>query len=176
MAQRQHENAIAQELNAFIDRRVALRLGASAILGAVALSCGAMAVRAGPDKKSAVFTEFRSGLALDGYDAVAYHEAGAPTKGSSEFTAEYNGAKWRFASAETRDRFIADPARYAPQYGGYCAWAAAEGYTAKGDPRHWKVVDGKLYLNFNGRIQRRWEQDIPGHIAKADANWPGILG
>ncbi|MEM6666964.1 MAG: YHS domain-containing (seleno)protein, partial [Pseudomonadota bacterium] len=72
--------------------------------------------------------------------------------------------------------FAANPARYAPQFGGYCAWAVSEGYTAKGDPKHWKVVNGKLYLNYNGRIQRRWEKDIPGHISKGNANWPNVLG
>ncbi|MEM6617565.1 MAG: YHS domain-containing (seleno)protein [Pseudomonadota bacterium] len=122
-----------------------------------------------------VFTGIVSGVGAGGYDVVAYFEGGSPTKGDANITASHDGATWRFASEENRDRFVSNPARYAPQYGGYCAWAAAEGYTAKGDPRHWKVVDGKLYLNFNRRIQRRWERDIPGNITRADANWPGIL-
>jgi hypothetical protein len=84
------------------------------------------------------------------------------------------GANWRFASAENRDRFAADPERYAPQYGGYCAYAVSEGTTADIDPEAWKVVDGKLYLNLSKDVQKLWEQDIPGYIEKADANWPEI--
>ena len=83
--------------------------------------------------------------------------------------------QWRFASAENRDLFLANPDAYSPQYGGYCAWAAAQGYTAPGNPKNWSVVDGKLYLNYNDKVQRDWEQDIPGFIAKADANWPAVL-
>jgi hypothetical protein len=84
------------------------------------------------------------------------------------------GATWRFASAEHRDRFAVDPERYAPQYGGYCAWAVSQGYTAKIDPAAWKIVDDKLYLNYSKDVQSQWSSDIPGNIAKADANWPGI--
>ena len=80
------------------------------------------------------------------------------------------------ASAEHRDRFIAEPEAYAPQYGGYCAWAVAQGSTASGDPMFWKIVNRKLYLNYDAEVQKRWEQDIPGFIAKADRNWPSVLG
>jgi hypothetical protein len=88
----------------------------------------------------------------------------------------WQGAAWRFASAENRERFEADPVAYAPQYGGWCAWAVAEGYTASTVPEAWKIVDGRLYLNYSRGVQRRWERDIPGNIARADANWPGVLG
>ena len=125
--------------------------------------------------KDSVYTPRFSNLAVSGYDPVAYFNAGAPVKGSAEFEIEHEGATWRFSSAENRDLFVADPAAYAPQYGGYCAWAVAQGQTAKGDPNFWKVVDGKLYLNFNASVQKKWETDIPGFIEKADANWPGIL-
>ena len=84
------------------------------------------------------------------------------------------GATWYFACAENRDRFAADPERYAPQYGGYCAWAVAHGYTAKIDPEAWKIVDGKLYLNYSKDVQADWAEDIPGNISKGDANWPKI--
>ena len=73
------------------------------------------------------------------------------------------------------EKFRASPQRYAPQYGGYCAWAVANGYTAKGDPNAWSVVDGKLYLNFSKSVRRQWSKDIPGNISKGDANWPSVL-
>ncbi|MEL6449657.1 MAG: YHS domain-containing (seleno)protein [Pseudomonadota bacterium] len=115
------------------------------------------------------------GVAVDGSDVVAYFTDGAPIKGSAEFTHYWNGATWQFVSAANRDAFAADPAAYAPQYGGYCAYAVSEGYTAPTSPDAWRIVDGKLYLNFNRRIQRRWERDIPGRITSADANWPRVL-
>ena len=79
---------------------------------------------------------------------------------------------WRFASDKNRDLFKDEARGYAPQYGGYCAWAVSRGYTAKGDPRYWKVVGGKLYLNYDAGVQKDWEKDIPGNIAKGDRNWP----
>jgi hypothetical protein len=111
-----------------------------------------------------------------GHDVVAYFTDGAAVPGDRRFTVEWNGAEWRFASAANRDLFAAAPQQYAPQYGGYCAWAVAQGYTAPGDPRHWKVVDGRLYLNYDAEVQRRWERDIPGFIAGANRQWPGVLG
>jgi YHS domain-containing protein len=125
--------------------------------------------------KEPVYTGWLSNVAVGGYDAVAYFTDGKPVEGSDAFEFEYMGATWRFASAANRDTFAADPSRYAPQYGGYCAWAVSQGYTAKGDPAHWRIVDGKLYLNYNGEVQSRWEGDIPGNIRAADANWPKVL-
>ena len=116
-----------------------------------------------------------AGLAIRGTDPVAYFTQGGPVAGSSEFTYTWNNATWQFASAENRDLFAANPEQYAPQYGGYCAWAVSQGYTAAIDPNAWKIVDGKLYLNFNRGVQRRWERDIPGNIARANANWPEVL-
>jgi len=114
------------------------------------------------------------GAAIRGYDAVAYHIEGRPVRGSAAFTFQWNGATWRFASTVNRDRFAADPARYAPAYGGFCAYAVSEGYTAPTDPNAWRIVDGRLFLNYDRSIQRRWEQDIPGRIRRGDANWPGL--
>jgi len=119
--------------------------------------------------------KYPGALALKGYDAVAYFNEGRAVEGSDQFTHEWNGAKWRFASAENRDSFVSRPERYAPQYGGYCAWAVGHGYTAKGDPEAWKIVEGKLYLNYSKDVKAKWEQDIPGFIAKGDENWPGFL-
>ena len=114
-------------------------------------------------------------LAIQGYDAVAYFTESAPVKGDKAFTTDYNGAEWRFSSADNLAAFKAAPEKYAPQYGGYCAWAVSQNYTARGNPENFTVVDGKLYLNYNDEIQKRWEEDIPGFVAKADENWPGVL-
>lgn len=121
---------------------------------------------------SAIFAD--RGLAIRGYDVVAYFTQGRPTRGQPAFTHQWNGATWRFAIAAHRDLFVADPAKYAPQYGGFCAWAVSEGYEAPIDPNAWRIVDGKLYLNYNASIQRQWEADIPGRIARGDANWPTV--
>jgi YHS domain-containing protein len=115
-----------------------------------------------------------TGTAIDGYDPVAYFNEGRPVEGKSEFAHGWMGATWYFASADNRDLFAADPDQYAPQYGGYCAWAVSQGYTAKIDPEAWKIVDDKLYLNYSKEVQAQWSQDIPGNIAKGDANWPKI--
>lgn len=115
------------------------------------------------------------GIAVDGTDVVAYFTQGAPVAGAPDITHDWNGATWRFASVENRDAFAADPEAYAPQYGGYCAYAVSEGYTASTTPEAWSIVDGKLYLNYSKRIRRRWERDIPARISNADANWPKVL-
>ena len=114
--------------------------------------------------------------AMGGYDAVAYFTLGAPTMGRSEFTYEWQGAQWRFASAEHRDLFAADPARYAPQFGGYCAYAVSENYTAKSDPQAWAIVDGRLYLNFDAEVAKLWSDSREERIRKAEQNWPSVLG
>lgn len=142
------------------------------ILVAVALVFGGAAASADDQ----IYTGTFSSTAVSGYDAVAYFTDGKPTKGSKKFQTEYKGAKWRFSSQENLDTFLADPARYAPQYGGYCAWAMAGGYKASGDPEQWKIVDGKLYLNYDASVKAEWEQDIPGFIAKADVNYPVVVG
>lgn len=125
------------------------------------------------DEPAAVFAE--DNIAIRGADPVAYFTQGDYVAGSPEYTYDWGGATWQFANAEHRDLFVSNPGQYAPQYGGFCAWAASEGYIAPVDPTAWDIVDGKLYLNFNTRIQRRWQQDIPGHIASANQNWPGVL-
>ena len=115
------------------------------------------------------------GAAIRGYDPVAYFELGRPVRGEAGLTHEWMGATWRFSSAAHRDAFAADPEAYAPQYGGWCAWAVSRGDTAPIDPEAWKIVDGKLYLNYSPRIQTRWEADAAGYISRADANWPDVL-
>ena len=142
----------------------------AAILAAATLAAAPIAAAA----KDAVYQSF-FGAAIDGTDPVAYFTMGKPVEGSSEFAHEWNGATFHFSSAENRDLFAADPEKYAPQYGGYCAWAVSQGYTASTDPEAWKIVDGKLYLNYSKSVQQTWEEDIPGNIAAGDGNWPKVL-
>jgi len=124
-------------------------------------------------QKPQVFSD-RDG-AIRGYDPVAYFDQKGPVKGSKQFSHPWRGATWYFASAENRDKFVAEPERYAPRYGGYCAYAVAEGYTADIDASAWSIVDGRLYLNYSLRIRERWNKDIPGYIRKAETNWPAVL-
>ena len=114
-------------------------------------------------------------LAARGYDVTAYFLRGKPVRGSASHQLQYKGATWRFASADNLHRFKTDPAAFEPQFGGYCAWAVSQGYIAPGDPEQWKVVDGKLYLNFNARAKEIWEADQADAIKRGHANWPGVL-
>lgn len=145
------------------------------LLFAAALAGAGLPIAAAHAKAAPIYTGAFSNLAVGGHDAVAYFSEGRPVKGDAAFTLKHAGAEWRFASAANRDLFAAAPERYAPQFGGYCAWAVSQGYTASGDPRFWKIVDGKLYLNYDAEVQQRWEKDIPGFIAKAERNWPAVL-
>ena len=125
--------------------------------------------------KEPVYTGTFSNLAVSGYDPVAYFTDGKPVEGSAAFEHKWNGATWRFASAKNLEAFKADPQAYAPQYGGYCAWAVSQGYTASSDPNAWRIVGRKLYLNYNREVQQTWEKDAAGNIVKADGNWPKVL-
>ncbi|MDH4154476.1 MAG: YHS domain protein [Nitrospira sp.] len=116
----------------------------------------------------------RNGLAIDGYDPVAYFTEQKPVKGSPEFRTDYHGVTFQFASAVHREAFITEPAKYAPQYGGFCAYGMAKGYKAVIDPAAFTVVHEKLYLNYSESVRTRWLSDIPGYIQKADANWPEV--
>jgi YHS domain-containing protein len=116
----------------------------------------------------------KDGYMAHGYDVVAYFTDGKAVLGDDQYTTEYDGAKYRFASAGNRDKFKADPDKYAPQYGGYCAFGTAMGRKFDGDPTAWKIVDGKLYLNLNKDIQKKWLENVPGFIRGANHNWPTI--
>lgn len=124
-------------------------------------------------QKAEVFTD--SGAAIRGYDPVAYFTDSKPVKGDAKFTHSWKGATWRFASAANRDAFAASPERYAPQYGGYCAYGVASGYAVSTVPEAWSVRDGKLYLNYSTGVQKDWLRDPAGYIRKADGNWPKVL-
>ena len=114
------------------------------------------------------------GVAIRGYDPVAYVMDRTPVKGSPQYTAVYQGSVFQFASGAHRDAFRADPTKYVPQYGGFCAYGTAKGYKASADPAAFTIVEGKLYLNYSLRVRELWSTDIPGHIAKADRNWPEV--
>ncbi|MEP7363613.1 MAG: YHS domain-containing (seleno)protein [Acidobacteriota bacterium] len=147
-------------------RRNFLLLGFAALMTAAASMPAAARVDAvNQDEKK---------IAMHGYDAVAYFTDGRPVKGATKFAAQWRGASWMFATAEHRDQFQKEPEKYAPQYGGYCAWAVSKGYTANGDPEAWRIVNGKLYLNYSKSVQKKWEQDTAARIQEADRNWPAL--
>ena len=125
-------------------------------------------------KSDPFYTSWKNNLAVGGYDVVSFYSR-KPLKGKESFAQLYYGAEWRFSSRANLDLFRTNPEAFVPQYGGYCAWAAARGKLAKGSPKYWHVRDGRLYLNFNERIKTKWETDITGFIRKADINWPGLL-
>lgn len=144
---------------------------AAALLAAALVTAGHTAFAVAP-----VNTRGSGEVAILGYDPVAYFTDGAATQGKADFELRWNGAVWRFANAANRDAFAADPERYAPRYGGYCAYGVARGYAVKIDPEAWTIVDDRLYLNYSKGVQATWTKDIPGYIAEADANWPKIAG
>ncbi|WP_170327250.1 YHS domain-containing (seleno)protein [Ruegeria arenilitoris] len=141
------------------------------IIGGVALSVAiaSSALAAGVELNAS-----STGLALQGYDPVAYFTEGQPTKGDYRITTLHNDALYRFATEENKVAFEENPEAYLPAYGGYCAFGAAMGFKFDGDPTYWKIVDNKLYLNLSQDIQERWEGDIPGFIEQASTNWQTI--
>lgn len=114
------------------------------------------------------------GVAVHGYDPVAYFTQARPVQGSAEHSLVHGGATYRFANAENLKTFKASPEKYVPAYGGYCAFGVSVGAKFDGDPRYWKIVDGKLYLNLNENIQKMWLKDVPGNIDKAEKTWTKI--
>ena len=150
----------------FITRRASIRL---VLAGVTLIATGrfALAGKVNADAK---------GIAIEGYDPVAYFTEGQPVEGSEDFTATHDGATYFFVSAGNRDAFLAEPAKYAPQYGGFCAFAVAHGATAPIDPQAFTVLDGKLYLNYSDHVRAQWRNDAAGFISKADAAWPGLSG
>ena len=143
-------------------RRLILALGIAAVLPLFAAS------KADPINKDG------SDVAIKGYDPVAYFTQSRPVKGSSAFTYQWMNSTWWFASAEDRDEFATNPEKYAPQYGGYCAYGVSQGHTAPIDPEAWTIVEGKLYLNYSKGVKKTWSEAIPQHIDEANRNWPGL--
>ncbi len=109
--------------------------------------------------------------AIEGYDPVAYFTEGEAVRGDEQFQFEWSGATWYFASEGNRSLFREDPEKYAPQYGGYCAYAMADGKKVKVDPEAWTIADGKLYLNYSRRIQDKWQGDRDAYISQANQHW-----
>lgn len=144
------------------------------VLGLLAATPAALAF-ARPAFAATPETYAEGGVAVDGSDMVAYFTDGAPVTGSAGHTVDWNGATWQFANAENAAMFEANPEAYAPQYGGYCAYAVSKGYTAPTEPDAWTILEGKLYLNFNTTVRKIWSEDIPSNIVKADGNWPTVL-
>ncbi len=122
-----------------------------------------------------VYTGFFSNDAIKGYDTVAYFTENKAVEGKSEYSLEYQGANWLFSSQENLDLFKAGPEKYAPQYGGYCAYAVAKNQTASIRPELFTIHNGKLYLNYNQSINQKWTDAKEEFIKAADANWPGLL-
>jgi YHS domain-containing protein len=114
-------------------------------------------------------------VAVSGYDAVSYFQGdGVPVEGSDAHGVTYNGVEYHFSSAENATAFEAEPGKYAPAYGGHCAWAMSRGSLAPGDPSRYRIVDGKLYLNFSEEVQKTWLADIPGFLEKSEKAWPEV--
>lgn len=137
------------------------------VVAGVALSVTALASIAG------VFNE-SNGVAIKGYDPVAFFKDNKPVRGKNDFRFEYKGSTFVFANADNRAAFAADPEKYAPQYGGYCAFGTARGYKADIDPATFTVIDGRLYLNYNSQVQREWTTDRARFIRQADERWPTV--
>ena len=121
-----------------------------------------------------IYRGFLSDKAVSGYDAVAYFKQHQAVKGDPKFSTKWQGVTWQFSSAENLQDFKADPKHYAPQYGGYCAYAVALNKKVSADPTAWKVVDSKLYLNYDKSIKEKWEADQKNYINDADQNWVNL--
>ncbi len=136
----------------------------------IALASFAFLAACGEDLSESPKINKTDEVAIHGYDTIAYFTENKPVKGNSEHTFEWKGAKWQFASAENLDKFKSNPEKYTPQYGGFCAYAIADG-TVDIDPQAWKIVDGKLYLNYSKDVQKKWEADQANYIKKGDEMW-----
>ena len=142
-------------------------------MGLTALGISSIMPATATAQKPEIFSN--NGVAIRGYDPVAYFVAGEPQKGSQSFETTYKGTIWRFVNAENLSRFTSEPEKYAPQYGGYCAWAVSLGYTASIHPDAWSIENDKLYLNYSKSVRRQWLRDKENRIILADGNWPAVL-
>lgn len=150
------------------------------LLASLVFCAGIAVLAAGVIAQPAVAQQSRintldGGVAIKGYDPVAYFSEGAPRKGSAAFAIQHGGATWHFANAENRALFEADPAKYTPAYGGYCAYGVAQGYLVKIEPDAWAIREGKLYLNYDVTVQKAWSKRPAEYIQDADVKWPGLI-
>ncbi len=147
-----------------------------ALLGSVLLGAAKVAAAAPPiNTLNGGVLGGRGETAIQGYDPVAYFSDGKPVKGKDAFSFEWMGATWKFASQAHLDQFRADPQRYAPQYGGYCAYGVTQDALVEIEPDKFSIIDGKLYLNYNADVQARWSKDSRNYIQQADAKFKGLL-
>ncbi len=151
------------------------RLLSSAVL-MLSMTASVMAAeRINTLEKEGLFGYEPNGIAIRGYDTVAYFTQSKPVEGSDQYSTEWSGATWKFSTQEHLDLFIAEPEKYAPQYGGYCAYGVAQESLVKIEPDQWTVVDGKLYLNYNEKLNKKWQEDIPGFVKTADSLFEKLL-
>lgn len=151
--------------------KLILAIAIVTIVGAAAYAFNPFAEKA----EGVVNTLGTDGVAIKGYDPVAYFTAGGPREGKPEFTYEYKGAKWQFASAENKALFEANPDKYEPAYGGFCAFGVAQDALVKIEPDAWSIRNGKLYLNYDRNVQSQWAQKPDEYIQRADKKWPDII-
>lgn len=153
-------------------RRAVIALGATALL---CLSVTAQAAEPPVNTLKNSLFGGRTDTAINGYDSVAYFTVGKPVKGQDGLSTEWMGAKWKFSSQANLDLFKANPEKFAPQYGGYCAYGVTQGSLVKVEPEQFTVRDGKLYLNYDADVQAKWLKDPVGYIKDADAKFPLLL-
>jgi YHS domain-containing protein len=154
-----------------VNRRLALMLGVATLFAATR----ALAAEPPINTLKNSFFASRTDTAINGYDTVAYFTAGKPVKGQDSLVHEWMGAKWKFNSQVNLDLFKANPEKFAPQYGGYCAYGVTQGALVKVEPEQFTVRDGKLYLNYDADVQSKWLKDPAGYIKDADAKFQVLL-
>jgi YHS domain-containing protein len=153
-------------------RRLTLALTAAALLAGASPS--ALAAQPINTLKNSLFGG-STDTAINGYDAVAYFTVNKAVRGEDKLVTDWMGAKWKFSTQSHLDLFKANPEKYAPQYGGYCAYGVTQGYLVKVDPEQFSVIDGKLYLNYDAEVQAKWKKDMAAYISAADGKFPALL-
>ena len=172
--------AIAKPIHGAMPRRPTVSISRGWLTVAVVL-IGLMAGSLLPDTvaagngKTAINTIGSNGVAIRGYDPVAYFRAGRPVKGAAEHALEHGGATWHFSSAENRALFAADPDKYMPAYGGYCAYGVSKGGLYKIEADAWSIRNGRLYLNYDRNVQAKWSKTPDSYVETADRKWPGLV-
>lgn len=161
-------------LHVHSSRRNFIASTALATLGALTVAALPPQAHAYDEQSVSALNLDAKGVALKGYDPVSYFSSGGPVRGKPDLAEKHEGASYWFASVANRDAFVANPARYAPAYGGFCAMGVALEKKLDVDPQLWRIVDGKLYLNVHKAAQARWLENVPGHIQQADRIWPRI--
>ena len=151
------------------------RIWKLSIVPLIAFLLSTLLLATGATAKPAINTIGSPGLAIKGYDPVAYFDQSGPRVGLAKYTLQHAGVKWRFSSAANKAKFEQNPARYMPAYGGYCAYGVAQGYLVKIEPDAWSIRNGKLYLNYSRKVQSTWSKSPDAYISKADIRWPKLI-